>query len=95
LGRIVIDEAHCCSQWGHDFRPDYAQLGVLKNLFPDVPILAVTATASAKVMADCQSILEIPSWEVFRNPMNRTNLHYSVRQKPDSAAGLSPPSSSP
>ena len=52
LARIVIDEAHCASQWGHDFRPDYAQLAVLKDRFPSTPILALTATATASVSRD-------------------------------------------
>jgi ATP-dependent DNA helicase Q1 len=80
LSRIVLDEAHCCSQWGHDFRPDYRELGVLKTQF-DVPLLAVTATASLQVQRDCQGILEIKAWEVFRNPSNRPNLFYSVVPK--------------
>lgn len=49
FARLAIDEVHCCSTWGHDFRPDYNYLGVLKDMFPGVPILGLTATSSSKV----------------------------------------------
>lgn len=82
LGRIVIDEAHCCSNWGHDFRPDYTKLGIFKTHFPDIPILAVTATASDRVRDDVCQILRLDStYQFFRSSAKRPNLTYSVRRK--------------
>ena len=66
LDRVVIDEAHCCSQWGHDFRPDYNSLGILKVQFPKTNILALTATATPKVEADVKNILRVENCEVFK-----------------------------
>ncbi|KAK9809014.1 hypothetical protein WJX72_007915 [[Myrmecia] bisecta] len=86
LARIAIDEAHCCSQWGNDFRPDYKKLGVLKQQFPDVPILALTATATDRVCDDLRTILRIEGCESFRSSINRPNLFYEVRQKASTAA---------
>jgi len=85
LSRIAIDEVHCCSQWGHDFRPDYKFLGAMKGMFPEVPVLGLTATSTAEVTKDVKSILRIPSALVFLSGFNRPNLHYSVRLKPDDA----------
>ena len=84
LSRIAIDEVHCCSQWGHDFRPDYKFLGILKKQFPNTPILGLTATASTQVLVDVQKILQIPHAQVYKGSFNRPNLHYSVREKPAS-----------
>jgi len=84
LGRFVIDECHCCCQWGHDFRPDYTKLGILKTHFPSIPLIAVTATASDRVREDCARILRIgTNYQLFRSTANRPNLRYSVRNKPD------------
>ena len=86
LARIVIDECHCCCQWGHDFRPDYAKLGVLRQTFTSVPIIAVTATASERVREDCARILQLrPHYRFFRSTANRPNLTYSIRRKEGSA----------
>jgi ATP-dependent DNA helicase Q1 len=86
LTRFVVDEAHCCSQWGHDFRNDYGQLHVLKTIFPHVPMMALTATAPHKLTQDVKNILLLTSDDcvTFRSPSNRPNLHYEVLQKPNS-----------
>ncbi|XP_063361986.1 ATP-dependent DNA helicase Q1-like [Cydia amplana] len=84
LQRIAIDEVHCCSQWGHDFRPDYKFLGILSNMFPKVPILGLTATATAHVLTDVQKILNIPGCLVIKSTFNRPNLFYKILEKPSS-----------
>lgn len=81
IARIAIDEVHCCSDWGHDFRPDYTYLGVLRDLFSDVPIIGLTATASNKVVTDVQKILNLQGCLVLKAPFNRPNLYYEVRPK--------------
>ncbi|KAL9955233.1 hypothetical protein ACROYT_G036526 [Oculina patagonica] len=83
LSRIVIDEVHCTSQWGHDFRPDYKILGILKRQFPGVPILGLTATATTKVVDDVKKILGLQEdCVLFKASFNRPNLFYEVRHKP-------------
>ncbi|VVC99165.1 unnamed protein product [Leptidea sinapis] len=84
LQRIAIDEVHCCSQWGHDFRPDYKFLGILANMFPNVPILGLTATATAHVLNDVQKILNIQGCLVIKSTFNRPNLFYKILEKPTS-----------
>jgi len=83
--RLAIDEVHCCSQWGHDFRPDYKFLGAMRELFPDVPILGLTATSTAGVTKDVKEILRIPQALLFMSDFNRPNLRYSVELKPEGA----------
>ncbi|XP_052797318.1 ATP-dependent DNA helicase Q1-like [Mya arenaria] len=81
FARLVIDEVHCCSQWGHDFRPDYKFLGIMKRQFPEVPILGLTATATSTVLEDVKKILNIEHSTLFRASFNRPNLFYEVRAK--------------
>lgn len=76
---IAIDEAHCISQWGYDFRPSYLQIAEVRQLLPGVPVLALTATATPEVVEDIQQRLAFPQKNVFRMSFERKNLAYIVR----------------
>jgi superfamily II DNA helicase RecQ len=74
LARFVVDEAHCVSQWGHDFRPDYKLLGTLKQSYKDIPVMALTATANDKVKEDVLHNLHIKGCKIIKQSFNRANL---------------------
>lgn len=90
LARIVVDECHCCSNLGHDFRPDYKKLGILRFLFPNTPIMALTATASQSVIQSVLTIMNLsPIGQsggtlLFDSPLFRPNLAYRVLTRPSS-----------
>src|SRR5580658_4627229 len=83
---IAVDEAHCISEWGHDFRPEYRQLAELRGLFPNVPMMALTATATERVRADIVKLLQLRAPSLFVASFNRPNLNYRVlaKSKPSS-----------
>ncbi|MBS1547386.1 MAG: DNA helicase RecQ [Bacteroidetes bacterium] len=82
---FAIDEAHCISEWGHDFRPEYRRLRTIFNEIKRVPMIALTATATEKVQEDILKNLDIPGANVFKASFNRPNLFYEVRPKKDVA----------
>jgi len=81
ISLFAIDEAHCVSEWGHDFRPDYLSLSLIPKAFPDVPIAAFTATATQKVQKDIIDKIGLRTPYVVRASFNRPNLHYEVKTK--------------
>ncbi len=83
LNLITVDEAHCISQWGYDFRPSYLQIADIRKFFPKVPVLALTATATPDVVDDIQEKLLFPWKNLLKKSFVRENLTYLVRQKED------------
>lgn len=81
LGGFVVDESHCISVWGHDWRPAYRKLSCLKQKFPKVPILACTATATERTQKDIIQNLGLKDPKIFISSFNRENIHYEVRYK--------------
>ncbi|HON52045.1 MAG TPA: RecQ family ATP-dependent DNA helicase, partial [Bacteroidales bacterium] len=80
---LTIDEAHCISQWGYDFRPSYLEIIEIRNVIPTVPVLALTATATPDVVADIQNKLGFKRHNVLQTSFERKNLTYIVKQKED------------
>ena len=83
LQRIAVDEAHCVSEWGHDFRPEYRRISSLRARYPDVPVLALTATATNRVRTDIERYLALRDPHRFVASFNRPNLRYNVFEKRD------------
>ena len=79
LERFVIDEVHCVSSWGQDFRPDYLRLSIFKESFPDIPILGLTATATHEVKMDIIRLLKLKNALCFQSSFNRPNLFYQIK----------------
>lgn len=81
ISLIAIDEAHCVSQWGHEFRSDYMRLGELKNIFPNVPVLALTATADEKTRKDIALQLNMNEPKTFISSFDRPNIKYKITER--------------
>ncbi|MEO5599780.1 MAG: DNA helicase RecQ [Cyclobacteriaceae bacterium] len=88
ISLIAIDEAHCISHWGHDFRPEYLMLAHLKKYFPEVPVIALTATADKLTQKDILEKLELQNPAIFISSFNRENIRYTVEPKVDSFSKL-------
>ena len=81
LKRFVFDEVHCISLWGRSFRPNYLQLANIRKTFPEIPCLALTATADARTIMDIQHLLGLSNCNLFRHSFNRQNLSLNVLDK--------------
>ena len=88
INMIAVDESHCISQWGYDFRPSYLKIAEIRELLPDIPVLALTATATPEVAKDIQAKLHFKKENVFRMSFERKNLAYIVRKTENKAKEL-------
>ncbi|MCF8463830.1 MAG: DNA helicase RecQ [Flavobacteriales bacterium] len=86
ISLVAIDEAHCISEWGHDFRPEYRRLRPMIEAIGEVPVMALTATATPKVQSDIQKNLGMTEAKVFKSSFNRDNLYYEIRPKSKNVA---------
>lgn len=86
INMVAIDEAHCISEWGHDFRPEYRKLRPMIDAIGSVPVMALTATATPKVQADIQKNLGMTNANIFKSSFNRDNLYYEIRPKTKNVA---------
>ncbi|HJT24666.1 MAG TPA: RecQ family ATP-dependent DNA helicase, partial [bacterium] len=88
LSLIAVDEAHCVSQWGHDFRPDYLEIARLRGHFPSTPLIALTATADPQTQGDVRKRLELAKDPVFASSFDRPNIRYRVGPKAEAREAL-------
>ena len=83
ISLIAVDEAHCISEWGHDFRPAYRKINVLRTFFPHTPLLALTASATPEVKKDIVTHLQLRSPEIFQHSFKRENISYQLWETED------------
>lgn len=88
VGLIAVDEAHCISSWGHDFRPSYLQIAKIKELFPNTPILALTATATGKVLKEIIKNLELTEPKIYNGSFDKKNISYQIHESFDKTGDL-------